>query len=461
MEQLASADWWELHRGVDYRHSYRRSPSSPTTIARSTNRKSLEAFQERGEKYQLLENILRKLHKNERFHSGAQPLASAAPKSAVTAAMDAAIAEYEARDDDLDEGGDVLQMHGPRLLCDIKRQAVDSATPTTLTIYCYVIFKIFPDRKKALTGFATCVRDTYDIHPEFAHTDKDVAEISALKMVFNAKTSQCWWHVDDAVKKRLANKKLATTPYNVVRARAQFTFIRADFFPLGQADPDERENPDDEDDDAPAHEPEPTINPSRLTFRLPASATTQPEPQPRVQDGPGPLTIRLPAPRPATAELPPRVFCPEECRGPILQMMQCHSCAHPLIPGYSIPTAEGIKYWAVKQIFDFCLEHDLREAWAYLWENWYRDGEWQRWTRSSHAAIPRLRTTMICESHWRHIKHDFLHQFHSPRVDLLIWILVKKLAPTYYRKLELFLQNATRYRELTVKRQLCVHRVKQ
>ncbi|KAJ7212606.1 hypothetical protein GGX14DRAFT_393507 [Mycena pura] len=62
--------------------------------------KSLEAFQARGEKYQLLENILRKLHKNGRFHSGAQPLASAAPKSALTdAAMDAAIAEYEARDD--------------------------------------------------------------------------------------------------------------------------------------------------------------------------------------------------------------------------------------------------------------------------------------------------------------------------------------------------------------------------
>ncbi|KAJ3779750.1 hypothetical protein GGU10DRAFT_280331, partial [Lentinula aff. detonsa] len=35
---------------------------------------------------------------------------------------------------------------------------------------------------------------------------------------------------------------------------------------------------------------------------------------------------------------------------------------------------------------------------------------------------------------WRRIKHDFLHHFHKPRLDLLVWILVMKLAPAYYRK---------------------------
>jgi hypothetical protein len=35
-----------------------------------------------------------------------------------------------------------------------------------------------------------------------------------------------------------------------------------------------------------------------------------------------------------------------------------------------------------------------------------------------------------------------------PRVDLLTWILVTKLAPTYYRKLDLMLNNVGRYREL-------------
>jgi hypothetical protein len=49
---------------------------------------------------------------------------------------------------------------------------------------------------------------------------------------------------------------------------------------------------------------------------------------------------------------------------------------------------------------------------------------------------------------WRRIKHDFLHHFHKPRLDLLVWILVAKLAPTYYRKLDNLLIDTGRFREL-------------
>jgi len=35
-----------------------------------------------------------------------------------------------------------------------------------------------------------------------------------------------------------------------------------------------------------------------------------------------------------------------------------------------------------------------------------------------------------------------------PRIDLLAWILIVKLAPTYYRKLDVMLHNIGRYREL-------------
>ena len=49
---------------------------------------------------------------------------------------------------------------------------------------------------------------------------------------------------------------------------------------------------------------------------------------------------------------------------------------------------------------------------------------------------------------WRRIKHDFLHHFHMPRCDLLVWILVVKLAPTYYRKLNRLLTETGRFREL-------------
>jgi len=36
-----------------------------------------------------------------------------------------------------------------------------------------------------------------------------------------------------------------------------------------------------------------------------------------------------------------------------------------------------------------------------------------------------------------------------PRCDLLVWILITKLAPTYYRKLDRLLQEQGRYRELS------------
>jgi hypothetical protein len=49
---------------------------------------------------------------------------------------------------------------------------------------------------------------------------------------------------------------------------------------------------------------------------------------------------------------------------------------------------------------------------------------------------------------WRRIKRDFLHHFHKPRLDLLVWILITKLAPNYYRKLDLLLNDTGRYREL-------------
>ncbi|KAJ7782505.1 hypothetical protein DFH07DRAFT_717350, partial [Mycena maculata] len=112
-------------------------------------------------------------------------------------------------------------------------------------------------------------------------------------------------------------------------------------------------------------------------------------------------------------------------------------------------TAEiRIKRWAVTQMYKFCVEHDLREVWAYLWENWYRSSRWELWARSVYPEIPILKTTMILESHWRRIKQDFLHHFHMPRCDLLAWILIVKLAPTYYQKLERLLTDTGRYREL-------------
>jgi hypothetical protein len=34
---------------------------------------------------------------------------------------------------------------------------------------------------------------------------------------------------------------------------------------------------------------------------------------------------------------------------------------------------------------------------------------------------------------WRRIKHDFLSHFGNPRLDLIVWVLVRKLQPLYVR----------------------------
>jgi hypothetical protein len=93
-----------------------------------------------------------------------------------------------------------------------------------------------------------------------------------------------------------------------------------------------------------------------------------------------------------------RIFCPDEHRKPIELMMERHLCAHPLIPGYSAPTPEGIREWAVKSMYQYCEANELPEVWAYLWGNWYRRGRWNLWARAESAEIPLLKTTMMVES---------------------------------------------------------------
>jgi len=76
----------------------------------------------------------------------------------------------------------------------------------------------------------------------------------------------------------------------------------------------------------------------------------------------------------------PHTFCPLELCCSVVDLMERHLCAHPLIPGYSAPTPEGIKAWAVKQMYEFCHEQDLPNLWAYLWQNWYCSRRWELWS---------------------------------------------------------------------------------
>jgi hypothetical protein len=101
---------------------------------------------------------------------------------------------------------------------------------------------------------------------------------------------------------------------------------------------------------------------------------------------------------PRLGEHEQHTFCPLDLRDPVIKLIEAHFCAHPLIPGYSAPTPEGIRAWAVKQMYEFCHKHDLHKVWAYLWENWYQPGCWELWACSCNPEIPVLKTTMMLES---------------------------------------------------------------
>jgi hypothetical protein len=66
-------------------------------------------------------------------------------------------------------------------------------------------------------------------------------------------------------------------------------------------------------------------------------------------------------------------------------------------------------------------------------------------SKSSHNS-ERASLTITCS--WRRVKGDYLYHFSLPRLDLLAWVLITKLAPTYYQKLEVMLNDIGHFREL-------------
>jgi len=302
-------------------------------------------------------------------------------------------------------------------------------------------------RTKALMAWSCCLRDLYGVEPTFIHTDKDMAEIGCSKAVWKAKINLCWWHLRRAVRTRLAKAKLSTTAYNMERAREEYAFISTNFKPAGTRVDDNDYEGGSPDINLPPTIPatteaaitppptEPTVaviasqpqqplgdvsNLLRIKLQLPQIASavgrviqgvgfrlviapTHPMPNKKVtEDGEDAVAVEENDPTVVSDEDEGkeghRTFCPAVFRDSVVNMIERHYCAHPLIPGYGPPDAIGIKRWAVQQMYNFCFKHELPEVWAYLWENWYRKGRWELWARCAHELIPILKTTMILES---------------------------------------------------------------
>jgi hypothetical protein len=92
----------------------------------------------------------------------------------------------------------------------------------------------------------------------------------------------------------------------------------------------------------------------------------------------------------------------------------------------------GHEIWmlAVREVYGCCREENLSGVFRYLWKNWYSLQKWQLWALSSfEAEIPKGRTTMVVEAHWKVLKMDNLYKFVAPRLDFLLFVLFKLFIP--------------------------------
>ncbi|KAJ7434395.1 hypothetical protein B0H11DRAFT_1757683 [Mycena galericulata] len=209
----------------------------------------------------------------------------------------------------------------------------------------------------------------------------------------------CW-----AMKKIITplRGKIVEIALTVHRARAEFALIDPSFKPARRADPTEHEGgflASAEITPPSMH----SLHPNSVgTIKIPASQPRHLVDPTRSERPTIPETDHGDAMDvdDETTDSTRRTFCPSDFRQPIINFMENHLCAHPLIPGYAQPSPEGIREWAVREAYTFCVDNDLREVWAYLWENWYRRGRWELWARAEHPEIPRLKTTMMVESQW-------------------------------------------------------------
>jgi hypothetical protein len=92
-------------------------------------------------------------------------------------------------------------------------------------------------------------------------------------------------------------------------------------------------------------------------------------------------------------------------------------------------TCAEIRRNAVREMYDFCIAHGLASLWAYLWSSWYKATRWTLWARSTHTNIPLAKTNMVIEAHWKVLKHSYLYRFNRPRLDYLVWVICSRVLP--------------------------------
>ena len=255
----------------------------------------------------------------------------------------------------------------------IKRTSESANFPGQLTAVLHLFLAGLRDRR---------------VDPVFVGSDKDFAQINAIQQTWPRTTIQlCFWHVRRALRARFTDSaKTATSsyrPYDAYKFVPEIEICWAS---------------------VPGSRPEGDHKDGKCS--CPSKGRSFSE---RTR-------IELSAPE---SQL-------------MLDMISRHFNAHASIPSASgrFFTPAEIYQQALREAYRFCRDRDYPRLWAYLFVNWYQEIRWPLWARSSHPTmIPVLKTTMIMESHWRLLKHDFLHHFARPRIDRVTFVLLQQVIP--------------------------------
>lgn len=107
---------------------------------------------------------------------------------------------------------------------------------------------------------------------------------------------------------------------------------------------------------------------------------------------------------------------------------------------------EVIRRNSTRQMYEYCVREGLRDAWAYLYRNWYSRVNYNRWAKSAASGmVPMGKTTMMIEAHWKVLKRTHLYHYNRARIDLITFVIIKH----YYRKLAHKYQSTVVYRQET------------
>jgi hypothetical protein len=276
--------------------------------------------------------------------------------------------------------------------------------------YCFT--ELFKDNgrgvRRAESGALTAILEQFlrplqasGFNPAFFGTDKDISEILAIRQIWPETTIQlCYWHARRAVRTKLTSSRETNAQGDYKPSEAQA--VIPDLEICWASMPTSRPNGD--------HRYGRCTCPSRSAEIIPHG---------RIETSTNDDQIT------------------------VLEIFSRHYNSHPFIPDQNgtFRSAEDIHRLCASEMYYWCKTRNFFRLWAYLWVNWYHPNQWKLWARSvNEKEIPVLKTTMIVESHWRKIKHDYLHRFNRPRIDLVIWVLLSRLIPSATRRMRALLE---------------------